>query len=318
MQPEIIALGEPMLELNASKEGSLAEVEQFSVGYGGDTSNFAIAASRLGGSVGYITALGDDLFGDRFLRLWKAEGIDTSQILRDLKSPTGIYFISRKDKQHFFTYYRNTSAASRLTSAKLPLDYICQSRLLHVSGISQAISLSACDAVFSAITAAKESGVKVSYDPNLRIKLWPIQRARAIINQTAKMADLIMPSYEDSTALTGLDSPEGIANFFLDLGSKIVVLKLGADGALLATRDGDGNTGFMERFDPFPVDSVDTAGAGDTFGGAFVVNWLKGMDLSACVQFANAAGALTTTGLGAVTPIPRRRDVERLLNSRAR
>lgn len=314
MQPEIIAIGEPMLEFNATQEGSLAEVDKFSVGYGGDTSNFAIAASRLDGRVGYVTALGDDLFGERFLSLWEAEGIDTSQVRRNPKAPTGIYFISRKDKQHYFTYYRNTSAASRMTAAHLPRDYIRQGRVLHVSGISQAISLSACDAVFAAITTAREAGVSVSYDPNLRVKLWPLERARAIIHQTAAMADLMLPSYEDATALTGLDSPEAIAKYYLDLGPKIVVLKLGADGALLATRGENGDAGAMQRVDAFSVEPVDMTGAGDTFDGAFVVNWLRGMGLNDCVRFANAAGALTTTGLGAVTPIPRRAEVEKLLS----
>ena len=314
MQPEIIAIGEPMLEFNATQEGSLAEVDKFSVGYGGDTSNFAIAASRLDGRVGYVTALGDDLFGERFLSLWEAEGIDTSQVRRNPEAPTGIYFISRKDKQHYFTYYRNTSAASRMTAAHLPRDYIRQGRVLHVSGISQAISLSACDAVFAAITTAREAGVSVSYDPNLRVKLWPLERARAIIHQTAAMADLMLPSYEDAIALTGLDSPEAIAKYYLDLGPKIVVLKLGADGALLATRGENGDAVAMQRLDAFSVEPVDMTGAGDTFDGAFVVNWLRGMDLNDCVRFANAAGALTTTGLGAVTPIPRRAEVEKLLS----
>ncbi len=154
----------------------------------------------------------------------------------------------------------------------------------------------------------------MSYDPNLRVKLWPLERARAIIHQTAAMADLMLPSYEDAIALTGLDSPEAIAKYYLDLGPKIVVLKLGADGALLATRGDDGDAGTMQRFGAFPVEPVDMTGAGDTFDGAFVVNWLRGMDLNDCVRFANAAGALTTTGLGAVTPIPRRAEVEKLLS----
>ena len=106
MQPEIISLGEPMLEFNATEEGSLSEVEHFAVGWGGDTSNFAIAASRLGGSVGYLTRLGDDEFAESFIKLWQKEGIDTSQVVRDAKAPTGIYFISRKGNTHYFTYYR--------------------------------------------------------------------------------------------------------------------------------------------------------------------------------------------------------------------
>jgi 2-dehydro-3-deoxygluconokinase len=314
MQPEIIAIGEPMLEFNATQEGTLAEVDLFSVGYGGDTSNFAIAASRLGGSVGYVTALGNDPFGDRFMKLWQTEGIDTSHIKRDPESPTGIYFISRKDKQHHFTYYRNTSAASRMRASDLPLDYIRGSRAVHVSGISQAISLSACDMVFAAISEAKKAGVRVSYDPNLRVKLWTLERARAMIHQTASMADLFLPSYEDATALTGLESAEDIARFYLDMGPEVVVLKLGAEGALLATRKEDGTTVSMQRFKSFKVQTVDMTGAGDTFDGAFVTCWLSGRALEHCVRFANAAGAMVTTGLGAVTPIPRRAEVESFLS----
>lgn len=314
MQPEIIAIGEPMLEFNATEEGSLAEVDLFSVGYGGDTSNFAVAASRLGGRVGYLTALGTDPFGDRFIQLWEREEIDTSQIKRDPESPTGIYFISRKDNQHHFTYYRNTSAASRMNASSLPLDYIRQGRLLHVSGISQAISLSACDTVFAAVSAARNSGVRVSYDPNLRLKLWPLERARAIIHQTASMVDLFLPSYEDATALTGLESPEAIARLYLEMGPEVVVLKLGAEGALLATRGEDGAAGSMQRFKSFSVNPVDMTGAGDTFDGAFVVSWLADQPLDYCVRFANAAGAIVTTGLGAVTPIPRKVDVEAFIS----
>jgi len=313
MQPKIIAIGEPMLEFNATEEGSLSEVDLFRVGYGGDTSNFAIAASRLGGSVGYLTAVGNDPFGDRFIKLWETEKIDTSQIKRDPESPTGIYFISRKDNQHYFTYYRNTSAASSMKASELPLDYISQSSILHVSGISQAISLKACDAVFAAISAAKNAGVRVSYDPNLRIKLWPIERARAIIHQTVTSANLFLPSYEDATVLTGLESPEAIASFYLDMGPDIVVLKLGAEGALLATRPDNGTGIFMQRYKSFSVNTVDMTGAGDTFDGAFVVSWLSGQPLDNCVRFANAAGAIVTTGLGAVTPIPRKAEVEAMM-----
>ncbi len=88
MQPDIVAVGEPMLEFNATEEGLLADVDLFRVGYGGDTSNFAVAAARLGGSVGYLTALGSDPFGDRFMALWAAEGIDTSRVRRDPDAPT--------------------------------------------------------------------------------------------------------------------------------------------------------------------------------------------------------------------------------------
>lgn len=307
MQPEIVSMGEPLLEFNAEQEGSLAEVRRFLLGWGGDTSNFAVAAARLGAKVGYVTRLGCDEFGDCFLRLWEKEGVDTSRVERDPEAPTGIYFISRRANEHFFTYYRAGSAASRMQPQNLPLDYIRGARLFHASGISQAISTSACDAVFQAMAAAKEAEVLVSYDPNLRLRLWPLERARAIIHRAGAMADILFPSLEDARVLTGRDDPEEIARFYLGLGPKVVVLKLGPEGALLATSQG------VSKIPPYRVEVLDTSGAGDAFDAAFAVGYLAGWDLERCARFANAAGALTATGLGVVGSIPRLEQVEALM-----
>ena len=311
MQPDIISLGEPMLEFNAPDEGALSEVPSFAVGWGGDTSNFAVAARRAGGSVGYLTRLGADEFGDSFINLWRREGIDTAHVARDPLASTGIYFISRKGRQHHFTYYRRDSAASRMTPDFLPADYIAGAKLLHVSGISQAISVSACDTVFAAMGIARQAGRLVSYDPNYRPKLWPLERARAVVHESCRLADLVFPSLEDARALSGLQGAEEIARFYLGLGPKVVVLKLGADGALLATADG------VQAFPPVRVESVDMSGAGDTFDGAFVVRYLSGRPLPECMRFANAAAALTTTGLGCVIPVPNAAEVEALLSRRS-
>jgi 2-dehydro-3-deoxygluconokinase len=296
-----------MLEFNASEEGALSEVSQFIVGWGGDTSNFSIAASRAGGKVGYLTRLGEDEFGESFLKLWNREGIDTSRIVKDPVAYTAAYFIARKGKQHYFTYFRRNSAASRMTPAFLPQDYIAGAKLLHISGISQAISVGACDTVFEAVGIAKTAGRLVSYDPNYRPKLWPLERARAVIHETCRRADMIFPSLDDARLLTGMSAPEQIARFYLELGPKVVVVKLGPDGALLATADG------MRSFPPYTVKSIDMSGAGDTIDGAFVAAYLAGRTLNQCMRFANAAAALTTTGLGCVLPVPRSEAIEALM-----
>jgi 2-dehydro-3-deoxygluconokinase len=293
-----------MLEFNAEEEGALSDVRHFVAGWGGDTSNFAIAASRAGGRVGYLTRLGDDEFGESFLKLWQREGIDVTRIVKDPDAFTAAYFISRKGKQHYFTYFRRDSAASRMTPGFLPRDYIAGAKLLHVSGISQAISVSAGETVSAAIAIAKSASGLVSYDPNFRPKLWPLDRARAIIHETCRKADLIFPSLDDARQLTGIAVPEEIARYYLGLGSKVVVVKLGAEGALLATADG------LRRFPPYKVDSIDMSGAGDTFAGAFVAGDLAGRPMDECMLFANAAAAITTTGIGCVTPVPRLKEIE--------
>jgi 2-dehydro-3-deoxygluconokinase len=305
---DVIALGEPLLEFN-QRTGDDGE-PVYAPGFGGDTSNFAVAAARQGATVGYLTRLGADTFGDRFVDLWRREGIDAQGVPRDPDAATGIYFISHDASGHHFTYFRAGSAASRMRPDDLPLDRIAAARVLHVSGISQAISTSACDAVFAAIAAARAAGVLVSYDPNVRLKLWPVARARAIVLETAGMADYCLPSLEDATTLLGEASADALADALLARGAGCVALKLGRDGVLVATAEE------RRRVPGFAVETVDATGAGDTFDGAFVSEMLRGSPLVAAARYANAAAALSTQGYGAVEPIPRRDEVERFLRSR--
>jgi 2-dehydro-3-deoxygluconokinase len=308
MQPDIVALGEPMLEFNAVTTGRLKDVATFTRGWGGDTANFAVAAARLGGRVGYICRVGDDEFGTCFLELWQREGVDTSQVLVEANGFTGIYFIAiRVGGEHDFTYYRTDSPASHLSVDDLDPPYLEAARLFHTSGISQAISPSSREAVFHAMEIAKRAGVLVTYDPNLRLRLWPRHTARAVILSTCELADVVFPSLEDVRSLLGPVSPEAAARRLLKRGPHIVVIKLGAGGCLVATEDR------VIRSPGFPVTPVDTTGAGDAFDGAFAVGLLEGRPLEETAAFANAVGALTTLGKGAVTPLPRRDQVNTFL-----
>ncbi|TMG96445.1 MAG: sugar kinase, partial [Betaproteobacteria bacterium] len=167
--PEIVALGEPLVEFNQIHAG---DPHTYLQGFGGDTSNMAIAAARLGAQAGYITRVGDDAFGKMFIALWRHESVDTRGVAIDRSAPTGVYFVTHGDRGHAFSYLRAGSAASRLTPAELPLDVIRNARVIHVSAITQAISASACDAAFASFEAARAAGVKVSYDTNLRLSLW--------------------------------------------------------------------------------------------------------------------------------------------------
>lgn len=191
MQPDLIALGEPMIEFNQLSDAGTAH---WRMGHGGDTSNTAIAAARQGARVGYLTALGADDFGDELMRLWQSEGVDASQVRRSPDAHTGVYFVAHGPNGHSFSYLRAGSAASRMRPAVLNMDYIAGAKVLHVSGISQAISASACDTVFAAIDAARQAGVRVSYDTNLRLKLWPLARARAISAATVRYAISCCPA----------------------------------------------------------------------------------------------------------------------------
>jgi 2-dehydro-3-deoxygluconokinase len=300
--PDIICLGEPMVEFNEREEHG-----RYALGVGGDTSNCAIAAARQGGSVGYLTAIGTDAFGDRLMQLWETEGVDASRVVRDPRAPTGVYFVSHGADGHRFTYLRSGSAASRMRPENLPLDYLRTAKILHVSGISQAISQDACDTAFAAMQVVREAGGRVCYDTNLRPSLWPLPRARAIITGALGMADIAKSSADDAAHLFGTEEPDAIVDAILALGPKIVAVTLGAEGAIVATPER------RERMPGMKVSAVDATGAGDTFDGAFLVELLRTGDPFAAARYANVAAALKTLGYGAVEPMPRRATVEAAL-----
>jgi len=296
--PELVCLGEPLLEFNQQPD------LRYLAGYGGDTSNTAIAAARSQTRTGYISRLGADPFGDRFIELWNREDVDCQHVYRDQNASTGIYFVTHGPDGHEFSYYRANSAASRLDPADVPTDYVAGARVLHVSAISQAISDSARRCVKQAIEAAKNAGTFVSYDTNLRLNLWSIEQARETINETIANAEILLPGLDDAVLLTGTRDPDSIVDQFLAQGTSLVALTLGSEGVLIATGDQ------RLRLNALNVSPVDATGAGDTFDGAFVSEWLRTGDPVQAGRYANVAAALSTTGFGAVAPIPTRQQVE--------
>ncbi|SAK94476.1 ribokinase-like domain-containing protein [Caballeronia hypogeia] len=301
--PHVLALGEAMVEFNQSTR----DQPNYLQGFGGDVSNFLIAASRQGASTGFVSAVGNDHFGQLLLDLWRAENVDTSTVRVDHDAPTGVYFVSHGENGHRFDYLRAGSAASRYASSQLPLDAIAAAKVVHLSGISLAIGVSACDAALAAIDHAHAHGVKVSFDTNLRLKLWPLARARAVMLEAIRSTDICLPSWDDVTLLTGHDDKDAIVDALLELGPKIVALKLGREGAYIATPD-------ERRVVPGRVvQAVDATGAGDCFGGAFIARIVAGDDPFEAARYANVAAALSTQGFGAVAPIPAKATVERAL-----
>jgi 2-dehydro-3-deoxygluconokinase len=299
---DLLAIGEAMVELNQPSEGA-----PFVQGFGGDTSNAMIAAARLGADAAYFTAVGADRFGQALTELWMREGVDASRIVVNGGAHTGLYFVTHGADGHTFSYMRAGSAASRIGEADLPVDRIRETKILHASGISQAISSSAADAVFAAIDIAHDAGRLVSYDPNLRLKLWPLRRARAIIHEAMRFCDIALPGLDDALALTSLTDPDAIVDFYLRLGAPVVALKLGKSGVLVATAKA------RQRIAARAVAAIDATGAGDCFDGAFLTEYARLGDAFAAARFANVAAGLSTTGYGAVHPLPRRADVEAVM-----
>lgn len=305
---DVVAIGEPLVEFNCREGGDSRTYLQ---GFGGDTSNMAIAAARLGARAAYVTRIGDDAFGRMFLELWREERVDTQFVVSDAHAPTGAYFVTHAMEGHQFSYLRGGSAASRMDFATLPIEAFRTAAIVHVSGITQAVSLSACAAAFAAMETARLAGARVSYDPNLRLKLWSLAEARAAVLASLALCDWALPSYDDAHLLFGDDDAQALIDRCHRAGAPTVALKLGHDGCLVS----DGQR--VERIAGHRVKAVDATGAGDCFDGAFAVRCNAGDDAFAAARYANAAAALATTGYGAVAPLPRDRDVQTLLGQGA-
>jgi len=295
----IVSIGEAMVEFNQTRPGENTYLQ----GFGGDSSNMIIAAARSGARTAYVTRVGDDEFGRMLRELWQREGVDMGGVIVDREAPTGAYFVTHGPQGHVFSYLRAGSAASRLRSAELPKEILEKASCVHASGISLAISPSACDAVLAAFGMAKG---KISFDSNLRLKLWPLARAREMIGKAAGMADYFFPSIEDARQLSGAQSPDENLEWAHGLGAKTVFLKLGPDGVVVS----DGKQ--RQHIGGIRVKSVDATGAGDCFCGAALARLAAGDTIWEAARYANAAAALATTGFGAVDPLPRPDAVRKL------
>lgn len=293
---DIVGLGEPLIEFNQTRPGEPGYLQ----GFGGDTSNAVIAASRQGARCAYVTRVGGDAFGQQLLELWRAESVDTSGVEIDSGAHTGIYFVQHGPEGHVFSYLRRDSAAARMQPELPGLALVERTRFLHVSGISLAISASACDTVFAAMARARAAGGQVSLDSNLRLRLWPLDRARAILREAMMQADLFLPSMDDMRHFTGHEDADRTLDWIRAAGAQgVVVLKLGKDGAVID--DGASRVAVPGR----RVNAVDATGAGDCFAGSLLARRCQGDGWKAAVDYANMAAALSTQGYGAVAPLPR-------------
>ncbi|WP_031515425.1 sugar kinase [Desulfofalx alkaliphila] len=315
--PQVVTLGETMVLLNPTTTGPLKYATHFIKQIGGAETNFAIGLSRLGHSAGWISRVGNDEFGRYIISFVRGEGVDTSQVKVDPQAPTGVYFKERHEfGESKVFYYRKGSAASRLTPKDLDEAYISGAKYLHITGITPALSDSCRQTVLKAIEIAKSNGVTVSFDPNIRLKLWSVDKAVEVLMDLVSRSDIVLPGLQEGQMLVGANKPEEIADKILQAGAKTVVIKLGEKGAYYAS---GGESAYVPGY---PVQRVvDPIGAGDGFAAGFISGLLKGWDLTQSVKLANAVGARTTQVVGDVEGLPtleeidyflgRKREVER-------
>lgn len=303
---DVISLGETMVLFTPTNSGSLKYATYFRKQIGGAESNFAIGLARLGYKTGWISKVGNDSFGEYIVSFIRGEGVDTSRVKVDKTVPTGVYFKEfHETKATKVFYYRKDSAASHITPDDLDEEYIASAKYFHITGITPVLSESARQTVLKAIDIAKKNNVKISFDPNIRKKLCSEQMLKKCILEVLYSADVVFPGYEEAKFLLYDDSPEALCKEILNLGPKIVAMKLGKDGCIVANK----NT--MKYVKGVKIDRVvDTIGAGDGFDAGFVAGLLQGLDIVQCGKFANEVGAFVTTVVGDVEGLPTIDDIK--------
>lgn len=302
---DVVTFGETMVLFNPDNLGPLRYVNNFSKSIGGAESNVAIALTKLGHKVGWFSKLGNDAFGKYIQSVIRGEGVDVSRVTFDDDNKTGILFKERfQHANPNVYYYRRDSAASRITLDDLDLDYIKSAKILHLTGITPALSESARKAVFEAIKIAKENNIVVSFDPNIRLKLWKTDEAKKVILDIAKKADIILPGCDEGKIILGTEDPELIGEKFIELGCKIVVVKLGDKGCYVASEN---EKSYVEGYAVKRVE--DTVGAGDGFAAGFLSGYLRNLPLKECAQYANGVGAMAILVKGDMEGFP---DIDQL------
>ena len=305
--PRVVTLGETMGLLYSDVPGSLAQLPTMRLSIGGAESNVAIALSRLGTPASWIGRTGDDSLGERVRRELRAEGIDVHSVV-DSTAPTGLMLKERRTNDSLNVYYyRAGSAGSRLTANDIPEGLIEHAAVLHVTGITAALSDSARDATYVAIDRARAAGVSVAFDVNHRARLWRGRDPEETFLRMAGGADLVFAGEDEAAILVpGATNLQELLLGVAALGPTTVVIKLGAAGCI-ALIDGD-----EYQQDAIAISPLDTVGAGDAFVAGYLAEYVAGASVEDRLRLAVEAGAFACLSTGDWEGLPRRDELKLL------
>jgi len=304
MSIDVVTFGEAMMLLVADHPGPLERAQSFYKRTAGAETNAAIGLARLGLHTAWCSRLGTDSMGRYLLHSMMAEGIDCSHVACEATQRTGFMIKGRVEGggDPEVEYHRKGSAASLFQPEEVDSDWLVDARHLHATGIFAALSKNCLATSIVSMEVMRKHGKTISFDPNLRPSLWASEQfMRETINNLSFRADWVLPGIEEGKLLTGQDSPEGIAKFYLDAGVFLVVIKLGEEGAYFATRQ---EAAYVPGF---PVEQVvDTVGAGDGFAAGVISGMLEGLRVPDAVRRGAWIGARAVQVLGDTEGLPTR------------
>jgi len=310
--PEIISIGEPLVEIMRPEAGPPLDQPGTFLGpfASGAPAIFAMAAARLGARVGFIGRVGADAFGDLLRRRLESEGVNLECLQVSTDEATSVAFVAYStDGSREFVFHLRHSAAGRIDPGLLNQACFSGIKWLHISGSFLVLSEASRAACRQAVEWTRAAGGRLSFDPNLRPELMDLEDSRRIFADYLDTADLLLPTAEEARALTGTTDDEEAAARLLGEAERLVVFKRGPEGSTFFTP--------QTRLDcpGFKVKEVDPTGAGDCFNAACLVGLMSQWPLDRTARFATAAGALAVTRQGPVEGAPTLAEIESLLES---
>jgi sugar/nucleoside kinase (ribokinase family) len=308
---DLLTLGETLVEVMRTETNQpLDQTALFTGPYAsGAPFIFAMQAARLGAKVGGVGAVGEDAFGDFLLRQFAADGIETSGIRKVAGYATGVAFVAyRDDGSRDFVFHIKQAAAGQLSPDMLDERWFVGLKCLHLMGSTLSIHDAALRTGYQAVQWAKKHGAKVSFDPNLRPQLMPVEQARKKFGLIMAHADVLMPTADELQWLTYATNLQDAVASWLQK-KRVIVVTQGAKGCTVYTNDHPDGV----HVAGFAVQEVDPTGAGDCFDAGFLVKWLEGASPIEAARFANACGALAVTKQGPAEGAMRRDVVEKFV-----
>lgn len=307
---DMITFGEAMAMFIADSKGDLHTIENFHLELAGAETNVAIGLAKLGFNASFVSKVGNDAFGKFIIQKLQKASVLVDELYLDSHYPTGFQLKSQVafgDPE--VQYFRKGSAASQLHPNDFNMDYFTQAKHLHMTGIPLAISESTREFAQTALSFMKSQKKTISFDTNLRPSLWKSEREMIdTINHFAKQADYVLPGIGEGKCLTGYETPQDIASFYLDAGVRTVIVKLGEEGAYYKTSQ---ESGFIKGFKVANI--VDTVGAGDGFAVGVISGLLENLPVNEAVIRGNAIGALAVQSLGDNTGYPTKNELNRYI-----
>lgn len=308
--PDVITFGESMGLLISDDRRGLEYGSQLNLSFGGAESNVAIGLARLGCRSGWFGRLGNDPLGRRIYKTIRGEGVDVSRAALAEDSPTGLMLREKAFGNNSVYYYRRHSAASMMSPEDLDEAYIASAKILHVTGITAALSDTSRETIFRAVELAKKHGTKISFDPNLRLKLWSPDEARDTLLALAGQADYFLPGLDELRLLYRKEHLEELVPELNKLpGVKIIK---GGDRETYILENGE-----LSSVPYFPVEQVvDSVGAGDGFCAGFLAGVHQGDDLKDAVRLGNLIGSMVIQAPGDWEGLPTREAVRGIMSGR--